>query len=252
VKYFSLALMSLFVINSCSAQQKENEEKVKADAVTEFILKNTENDSPSISKGTVSNGSLENGKLMPFSGNNFHYFDSSSYLASRAFVNDKVRTATLATYVRMEKLAPERQFCIMECSHEHGGKLSPHRTHQNGLSIDFMVPLLKNEIPYYEMDNLGAQHYLLDFNNEGQYTKDKSISIDFNTLALHILILAEEAKKVGLEIDKVILKMELKDDLYATENGKKLLKSGVYITKSLTPIINSLHDDHYHIDFEIR
>lgn len=251
LKYSPLFLFALFTITSCSAQQKPTKQEVKSDAIAAYLLKYTENDAPSISKGTVSNGTLVNGKLMPFSGANFIYFDTASYTGSRAFVNDRVRTAVINTYKRLEELTPERHFCIMECSHEQGGKLSPHRTHQNGLSIDFMTPLLQNGLPYYALDNLGAQHYLLDFDSEGKYTKDPSVSIDFNTMALHILILSEEAQKVGLKIEKVILKMELKDELYASENGKKLLKSDVYITKSLTPIINSLHDDHYHIDFEL-
>jgi penicillin-insensitive murein endopeptidase len=71
----------------------------------------------------------------------------------------------------------------MECSNKEGGRIFPHRTHQNGLSVDFMIPLIKNGIPYYGLDNLGANHYLLDFNNNGEYLKDTSIKIDFNMVA---------------------------------------------------------------------
>jgi hypothetical protein len=36
-------------------------------------------------------------------------------------------------------------------------------------------------------------------------------------------------------------KTELRDELLATESGKKLLATGVYITTRLEPLINSLH-----------
>ena len=48
----------------------------------------------------------------------------------------------------------------------------------------------------------------------------------------------------------MIFKIELKDKLYATPNGQLLKKSGIYLAQQLTPLINGLHDDHYHVDFE--
>lgn len=239
----------------CACQAQTDIQKIeltdpKTDKITEFIKSHRDDKSASISKGSVSNGKLENGKLMPFSGNNFHYFDTTSFISGRAFVNDKVKQAVISTYSKMETLAKDRHFCLMECSHEHGGKLYPHKTHQNGLSIDFMVPLLREGKPYYELDDLGAQHYFMDFDNSGKYLEDKKVELDFNLIALHILTLDAEARKKGLKIEKVIFKMELKDELFATKYGKELEKSSIYITKSLTPIINALHDDHYHIDFK--
>ena len=53
-----------------------------------------------------------------------------------------------------------------------------------------------------------------------------------------------------MKIKKVIIKIELKDELFSTPNGKKLKAKGIYVVKALTPLINGLHDDHFHIDFE--
>ena len=209
-----------------------------------------EDDNESKSLGTVSNGSLTNGKLIPFSGNNFHYFDTTSYISDRAFVNGKVRAAILESYAQLEETCEDHVFCVMECSHKHGGKLSPHRTHQNGLSVDFMTPLMKDSKPYYELDEIGAQHYLLDFDNQGRLKKDPSISIDFHTMAMHLEVLEREAKKVGLTIEKVIFKIELKDELKADQTGKALFDNGMYFARKLSPLINGLHDDHYHVDFK--
>ena len=127
----------------------------------------------------------------------------------------------------------------------------PHKTHQNGLSVDFMTPLVKDGKSYYDLDTLGADHYFLDFDDNGKYIDDPSISIDFNLVAQHILLLDYVANKFNAKIEKVIIKIELKDDLFATEFGKILKKKDVYVVKKLSPIVNMLHDDHYHIDFKL-
>jgi len=243
---------------SCQGQQTELKktsdsttiENAPTSEISNYYEIHKGNDQESISTGDVRNGSLKNAKLLPFEGNNFRYFDSTSYLSGRAFLNGKLLTALIDSYKICESKIPGRHFCTMECSNAEGGKISPHRTHQNGLSIDFMTPLKKNDQPYYGLDSLGAEHYLLDFDDDGKYKKDPEVKIDFETLANHLLILENESRKNGLKINKVIFKMELKDELFATESGKKLLVSGIYITKNLSPLINSLHDDHYHVDFE--
>lgn len=215
-----------------------------------YIEQNKNDSLVSQSLGSVSNGSLKNGKLVPFHGENYSYFDKTSYLSGRAFLNSKVLSTILDGYKKLATTEPNRNFKIMECAHKHGGKLCPHRTHQNGLSVDFMVPKTKNKKPYYGLDTLGVNHYWLTFNNQGQYNKDTSITIDFESIAKHLLILKKQAKKHKLKIQKVIIKVELKDELFEGEYGKKLKESGIYIVKSLSPTINALHDDHYHVDFK--
>ena len=240
---------------SCNGQELEPKGKLNTEgkgksSIDLYYENHLGDDEKSISKGSVSNGALENGKLVPFAGDNFQYFDTSSYLAGRVFTSDGVKKAVINTYSELGKLVPGRQFRVMECSNEHGGKLFPHKTHQNGLSVDFMMPLIKDGKPYYGLDDLGKDHYWLDFDNEGKYLKDKTISIDFDLVAQHILLLNENAQKVGLKVSKVIIKIELKNELYASKYGIKLKSSGIYIVKSLTPTINGLHDDHFHIDFK--
>jgi penicillin-insensitive murein endopeptidase len=208
------------------------------------------NEKESISKGTPGNGSLINGKLLPYYGKNYTYFDKQSYLAGRAFLNGHLLDGVLATYDTLFALYPYRKFAIMECANEHGGKLYPHRTHQNGLSIDFMMPLLKNGAPYYGADTLGTSHYLMQFDDDGKYLKDPSISIDFNMAAHQIILFHAMAKEYGMGVEKVIIKIELKDELFASEFGKQLKASNIYVVKALTSLVNSLHDDHFHLDFE--
>lgn len=254
-----LVAIFLLLVSSSSFSQLEfllkdsiriQKEKIGDQTVAEYLNTINEDSLPSSSEGVVSNGRLKNGKLIPFYGSNFQYFDSISYMSNRAFVHDQVRSTILATYGLLEKDYPQRKFYIMECSREHGGEMFPHKTHQNGMSVDFMMPLIKDDKAYFGLDTIGADHYWLSFDNSGKYNKDKSISIDFETVALHILRLNEAAKSFGLKVAKVIIKIELKDELFLGEQGKRLKESNIYVVQKLSPIINSLHDDHFHIDFE--
>lgn len=253
----NLFLSILLLLTACSespktigqtAETAEEPVDTLSEVEAHYRLKST-NTGASISSGTVGGGKLGNGYILPFSGRNFHYFDTTSYLHDRCFVNGKVKETLLATYGRLETEAPGRLFGIMECSNEHGGKIAPHRTHQNGLSVDFMSPLKKNGQPFTDLDFMGAPHYLMDFDANGIYEDDPEVSIDFELMAQHLLVLIEEAKKQGLKIEKIIWKTELRDELFATPSGKKLKATGVYVTPKLTPLINALHDDHYHVDF---
>lgn len=233
-----------------SLEAEDNTEPSKDRTPTEKYYDSHVNDTiESNSVGSVSNGKLENGTLIPFKGANYEYFDKASYLGGRAFTNNKVAEITVNTYQALLDQGVDRKFKVMEFSNKEGGRMFPHRTHQNGLSVDYMMPLQKDGQPYYELDNKGATHYLMEFDTEGHYSEDKEVSIDFNIAARHILELEKQARKNGMRIHKVIFNTHLKDELYATEYGKKLKSSGIYITKNLSKLINDVHDDHYHVDF---
>lgn len=217
--------------------------------IMEYMQLKSNDNVPSASIGTVGNGTLKHAKLMPYKGKNFIYFDRGSYLAGRGFLHSLLRKSVLTTYDSLHLALPHRYFNIMECSNENGGKMFPHKTHQNGLSIDFMMPLIQNNKPYYGLDTIGAAHYALTFDDEGKYSRDPSISIDFNLVARKILLLDYFARQNGLNIFKVIIKIELKDELFATEYGALLKASNIYVVQGLSPLINALHDDHFHLDF---
>jgi penicillin-insensitive murein endopeptidase len=204
----------------------------------------------SICHGTEAGGSMEHGKLMPFEGVNFRCYDTGSYLMGHEFMSDKMMNTLLNSYNELNTSAPGRKFCYMESGLVNGGPIPGHRTHQNGRSVDLMVPLVKDSMPYYGLDSCGGYHYSLDFDDQGRYTRDSTISIDFNLLGLQILSLDKQARKLGLHVKKVILKLELKDDFYATPNGKKVKNKGIYLAMNLPPATNKQHDDHFHVDFE--
>lgn len=240
--------LSVFIVMVAGATAFAQDRFVVDEELKSYMQEHAHNDTASQSIGTVNNGELKHGKLVPYKGRNFMYFDRESYLASRAFLNNLALKSTLGMYDSLLKVLPQRYFHLMECSHQHGGELFPHRTHQNGLSIDFMMPLQKNGSPYYGLDTLGIEHYALQFDDAGRYTKDTTVSIDFDLVARQILILDHFARKNGLAIFKVIIKIELKEELFATPFGQQLKESDIYIVRGLSPLVNDLHDDHFHID----
>lgn len=254
MKHLPLLLLCL-LIGSCESDHSHSEESSLPEEkplseVEKYYLANVNDSIESKATGTVSRGTLENASIIPFEGPNFKYFDQNSYIGGRAFTHSKVVEITVATYDALSQKGVDRMFRVMEFSRKEGGKIIPHRTHQNGLSVDYMMPLVKNGLPCYDFDDQGASHYLLDFDKNGASKDDPSITIDFNTAAQHILELEMQARKRGMRIDKVIFNTYLLNELFATPMGQKLRRSGIYFAQSLRPIINELHDDHYHVDYD--
>jgi len=216
-------------------------------SIPEIIHKNK---GKSESIGSVRNGSLKNGYLMPYSGTNFSYFSPFSYyILNNAYTHQKVYNTIIQAYKTCENTCPGIKFGLMETSDKHGGKLMIHRTHQNGLSADFMIPKKRKEKQSRVLDRLGLSHYLLFFDDDGKNNIAKSISLDFESMGKHIIALDDAAKTNGLAIRKIILKIALKDDLLATEAGKEISRRGIYIVQNLSDIVDTVHDEHYHIDF---
>lgn len=209
------------------------------------------NSGKSKSSGGVSNGQLENAWLLPYRGNNFRYFSPLSYyVLNRGYVDHRVHATVTEAYFICATTCPKVAFRLMECSRKHGGRMLPHRTHQNGLSVDFMLPKKRQDAPFTWLDGLGIWHYLLAADDRGRYFS--GIEIDFETVGRHILALDDAARNSGLRIKKVILQVNLKDEFYATPSGKQVRQRGIYLVKSLPKLIDELHDDHYHVDFEAQ
>lgn len=206
----------------------------------------------STSNGTPGNGSLTNAYQINYKTNNSKYFSPMSYyLFGNGYVNSRLYYTLIDAYKECEKTCPGIDFRIMECSSKKGGKVLLHRTHRNGLSVDLMVPKVKNGNQKKVYDRIGLWHYLLQFDSKGMLKNNKKISIDFETIGKHIIALDNAAKKNGLKVNKVILKIDLKDNLFKTKYGKEIKKRGIYFARYLPKNVDMMHDDHYHIDFTI-
>ena len=211
-----------------------------------------QNQGESLSHGTPGGGRLENPYLMEYRLPNASYFSLSSYyLLGNGYLNSRVYRTLKQAYAECEKTCPGIRFKYMECCDKDGGKQLIHRTHQNGLSVDFMVPKKKGNKQVRFYDHLGIWHYFLEFSSDGKLSFNSKVEIDFETMAKHILALDKAARKNGLRIKKVLLQIDLKDDFYQSPSGKKVRERGIYFARYLTPKVDKFHDDHYHIDFSL-
>ena len=209
-----------------------------------FIL--FESDEPSISIGTPASGSLINGKRLPTRGENFVSYSYLGALLGRNSVHHKVRDTVLDTYAELATRFPDKTFVYGETGWPGGGSFAPHKTHQNGLIVDFMVPVIKDgrsvPLPASVFNKWG---YGIDFNRQGGY---KNYQIDFEAMAAHIGILALTAQKHGLRVSRVIFAPDLQPLLFETDAGR-LIKGRIAFSRNPSWV---RHDDHYHVDFEIR
>jgi len=212
-----------------------------------------QNEGKSKAIGSVRNGKLENAWLFPYSGPNFRYFSPLSYfILNNAYTHSTTWKVVMDAYETCEKTCPGIQFRLMECSKRDGGKMLIHRTHQNGTSIDFMVPKKNQNGQTKWIDWIGMWHYLLDFDSKGRLLFAKGTEIDFETLGKHILAVDDAAHANGMRIRKIILREEVVDDLYRTDSGKEVKRRGIYLVRGLHGFVNQVHDDHYHVDFVFK
>lgn len=196
--------------------------------------------------GTVSNGKLENGIKLPISGKNFSVYSPLGNALGRTYLHSKAVDIVVAAYQVLEQSAPNKVFVYGETGWASGGRIRPHRTHRNGSSIDFMVPVVDQvnhsiPIPTGVLNKFG---YGIDFDENASY---QSYKIDFEAMAEHLyqLDMAAKAKKSSLAL--VIFESSYLPKLFGAKRGE-YLKTNINFMKG-KPWIR--HDEHYHVDFAI-
>ena len=196
--------------------------------------------------GTTSNGSLENGVQLPSEGVNFEGYSSIAAIAGRTYVHSSVRDIVIEAYQRLEKMEPDKVYKYAETGFEEGGQFKPHKTHRNGLSVDFMTPVLDENkmsvhLPTHPFNKFG---YDIEFDNDDRY---EDYSIDYVALAAHIVALDKASKKLGFELWRVIFDPQLQPKLMKTKYGD-YLKANIQFSKKRSWV---RHDEHYHVDFSV-
>ena len=136
--------------------------------------------------GNPNNGRLHNGWQLPASGKNFHAYSSLGVVAGRNFVHSKVYRIVLEAYEILQKTNPKIMYVYGETGFKDGGLFRPHKSHRNGLSVDFFVPVVDSKGVPAELD-IGINNklgYNLEFNSSGQLG---DLSIDFESILMHSL-----------------------------------------------------------------
>jgi len=200
----------------------------------------------SVCYGTTASGRLENGVLLPSKGNNFESYSSVARALGRSYVHSDVLKIIVAAYAALESSQPEKVFKYAESGFKEGGKFKPHKTHQNGLSVDFMVPVVNKSgksvhLPTNPLNKFG---YKIEFDENSQY---EDYSIDYEAMTAHIVELDKATKSAGFTLWRVIFDPNLQPNLYSTKYAEYLKANIQFSTKPFWV----RHDEHYHIDFNI-
>lgn len=145
----------------------------------------------------------------------------------------------LASYADLARELPSTSFVYGETSWPSGGSFRPHKTHQNGTSVDFMVPVLDAggrsvPLPSSPLNEFG---YDIEFDANGRY---ENLTIDFRALSAHLRALEHHARRHGIALRRVIFAPELRKHLSRVERIP-------FSTRK--PWIR--HDEHYHVDFAV-
>ena len=196
--------------------------------------------------GTTANGRLENGVALPTKGHNFAAYSNLAPTLGRNYVHSRVRGVIVAAYTALEHAAPGKVFVYGETGWAAGGRFRPHRTHRNGLSVDFFVPVLDRhgqsvELPRGPTNKFG---YGIEFDREGRYEEYR---IDFDAIGEHLYQLDAAARAQGIGIALLIFDPAFLPKLFATARGP-------YLKENL-PFMSGKawwrHDEHYHVDFKV-
>jgi penicillin-insensitive murein endopeptidase len=201
---------------------------------------------PSRCYGGVVGGRLEGGRRLPLWGENYQAYSTLGFLVGRTFMHRSVRDAVLAAYAEIAATHPELRYVYAESGWPWGGPFAPHRTHMNGTSVDFHVPVRTldgavTELPASLFNKLG---YAIDFDSSG---RSGGYKIDFEAMAVHLLALEKAARANGISIGRVIFDVRLQPRLFATGSGARLSSHMAFNrVQSWVP-----HDQHYHVDFKV-
>ena len=195
--------------------------------------------------GTVNRGSIDGSVQLPAEGANFAAYSTLGVAMGRNHVHSEVSAIILAAYAKLEQAAPGTQYVYGESGNEYGGRLRPHRTHQNGLSVDFFVPVRGKDghparLPTPASKRFG---YDIEFDSKARYG---DYSIDFTAMAEHLYQLDQAARARGHGIAQVIFDTAYLPRLFATPRGGQLKQLNFMKGK---PWVR--HDEHYHVDFAI-
>ncbi len=196
--------------------------------------------------GTVNSGRIENSVKLLDSGPNFSAYSPIAASAGRTYVHSKVAEIIVSTYATLATERPTTLYVYGETGLASGGRFRPHRSHQNGTSVDFFVPV-KNalgksvRLPTGIMTRFG---YDIEFDANAKY---KEYSIDFEAMAEHLYQLNRAAKAQGSGISLLIFDTQYLPKLFATPRGSYLQQNLLFMQRK--PWVR--HDEHYHVDFKV-
>jgi penicillin-insensitive murein endopeptidase len=196
--------------------------------------------------GTAAQGRLEGGVPIPESGPNFRPYSTLGVTMGRTYVHAKVAAVMQRAYGALAAAAPGKVFVYGESGWAKGGRIKPHRTHQNGTAVDLMVPVLDAQGHSVPLPTSAANKFGYGFEFDAQ-GRVENLRIDFDAVAEHLYALDAAAKAEGITVERVIFEKAYIPKLYATKRGAWIRQNVRFMQAE--PWIR--HDEHYHVDFGI-
>lgn len=189
--------------------------------------------------GPTHQGRLTGAVRAPLFGENYRSYCIVCALALRTYGHEDAMSALVDSFAAMAERHPEVTFVYGEIGFPWGGSFPPHRTHQNGLSLDVMVPLRdRRSLRTHAFNRFG---YDEEFDSQGIGERG---GIDFEALAAQLVALDQAARERGGRIARVFFAPDLQDELFRTAEGARL-KATVPFNQRQSWV---RHDDHYHAD----
>lgn len=193
--------------------------------------------------GRVGKGRLVGGVALPAQGANFKAYSRLAIGLDRFFVHPTVASILLESFATLAITRPELRFMIGETGHRKGGQFRPHRTHQNGTSVDVFVPMRDANgepahLPIWPTNKWG---YALNLDPRG---KLGDLTLDFDALAALLATIETVARRRKAPLARVILAPEFRRLLFAKAPELRRLpfmKGKAWVR----------HDEHIHLDFTL-
>lgn len=194
--------------------------------------------------GRVDNGRVDNPVSLPREGPNFVRMAQGPVSAGRVFVHSLVHDVVLDAYTALAAERPKIRWVYGETGLPQGGPIAPHKTHQNGLSVDLFVPVVDkdgNSVQYPNRPDNGYGYQVV-FDAVGD---NSTHSIDFANLGELLFQLHTAARNKGSGLALVVFQRELRPKLFQTARGRWLKENIPF-----PPWDDSVrHDGHIHVDF---
>lgn len=195
---------------------------------------------------TTTGMKLFGAKRLPTRGKNFESYSPFFSLLGRTHVHSKVRHIILHAYQMLEVSAPSTIFIYGETGWKNGGNFWPHKTHRNGLCVDFIVPVIDintNQPRKLFLHPFNLYGYNTRFNQEGI---NGNLKIDFHTIVEHLYALKISCYENNITMERVIIDPPLlkhiqNDADFEFINDLPFMQKQAWVH----------HDSHYHIEFAL-
>ncbi len=210
------------------------------------LLIRFESKTPTFLFHTTTGVQLFGAKRLPTRGKNFESYSPLLSLIGRTHIHSKVRHVVLSAYKALELSEPFTTFIYGETGWKNGGNFWPHKTHRNGLAMDFIVPvtdITTKQPRKLSLSPFNLYGYNTRFDQQG--IRD-NIQIDFHAIVEHLYALKISCHENNMSIERIIIDPPLLKIIQQDPDYDFIDDLPFMLQHAWFP-----HDSHYHIEFSL-